>query len=279
MIRTFVRAAALLAALAVTPVVAAPAAASSMPGGEAPTFTVEQTASFAKQVERLLAERGARVALVARIGRDPDDLPDGVEYTHVGLWVHSRITTADGRQIPGYAVFNLYQSAQDPDRSSLVQDYPLDFFAEVFEQRAGVLIPTPQMQARLARLIASPAYAALHDPRYSLLANPHQDRYQNCTSFVLDLSLAAIYGTTDRAQLRANARAWFQPATIDVDPLRRLLGPLFVGGVHTDDHDGAIATATFGSLVQFYQSYGLAAQVLEVTPQDTRGHPVAAAAD
>ncbi|RJF88986.1 DUF2145 domain-containing protein [Oleomonas cavernae] len=274
------RAAALALALAAAPMAAAtmPAQASSLAGGTAPTFSIDETASFAKSVEKILAARGARVALVARLGRDPDELPAGIDYTHVGLWVYSEITTADGRKLPGYAVFNLYRSNEDPDHSSLVQDFPLDFFAEIFVQRAGVIIPTPEMQARLARVIASPSYARLHDPHYSLLANPLRDDYQNCTSFVLDVTMAAIYGTDDRRQIRANVEAYFEPTVVDLDPLRRLFGPLFVEGAHTDDQDWNINTATFGSLARFYETYGLAQEVFEVTPIGIIGRPASAPA-
>ena len=275
-----IRSAAFAAALALAPMAAlpAPAQASSLAGGDAPIFSVAETAGFAKSVEKILAARGARVALVSRLGRDPDELPAGIDYTHVGLWVYSEITTADGRKIPGYAVFNLYRSNEDPDHSSLVQDYPLDFFAEVFVQRAGVIIPTPEMQARLARVIASPSYARLHDPHYSLLANPLRDNYQNCTGFVLEVTMAAIYGIDDRRQIRANIDAYFEPTVVDIDPLRRLFGPLFVAGVHTDDQGRDITTATFGSLAQFYETYGLAEAVFEVTPAGITGRPASAPA-
>jgi hypothetical protein len=64
---------------------------------EAPRFAPEKIVAFAKKVEKTIAARGARVALVARIGRPPGEMPPGMRYTHVGFAVYSQITMKDGR--------------------------------------------------------------------------------------------------------------------------------------------------------------------------------------
>ena len=103
----------------------------------------ERVIPFAKKVERALAERGAVVALVSRMGRNPAQMPDGVgDYTHVGIWVYTEVTAADGRKVNGYAVDNLYQTEADAGRSGLVQDFPVEFFGSVFDLKAGVVIPS-----------------------------------------------------------------------------------------------------------------------------------------
>ena len=43
----------------------------------------------------------------------------------------------------------------------------LSFFASVSQLRAEVIVPSPELQARLLRTIASPTYAKRHNPRYS----------------------------------------------------------------------------------------------------------------
>lgn len=40
-------------------------------------YTAEQLISFSKKVEKSLAERGARVAIVSRVGRPESELPEG----------------------------------------------------------------------------------------------------------------------------------------------------------------------------------------------------------
>lgn len=51
-------------------------------------FPVEDSADFAKQIERELAGQGARIALVFRTGRAREDLPDGIRYTHGAFWIY-----------------------------------------------------------------------------------------------------------------------------------------------------------------------------------------------
>ncbi len=243
---------------------AAPAAAAMSSGSSGEIKDAARVVPFAKKVERMLAERGVAVAIVSRVGRDPSDMPDGITYTHVGLWVYSEITTADGRKVNGYVVHNLYQLDKSPDKSALVDDFPAEFFGDVFELKSGIIIPTPELQARLLRVVNSPSYKKLHVPDYSLVANPYDWRYQNCTNFIMDNLVAAIYGTDDRKLITANLKAYYEPQPVGISGLERTFGPLFVGGFHTDDHDGPLRTSTFESIARFLQRYRLAQAVLEV---------------
>ncbi|MFH2057373.1 MAG: DUF2145 domain-containing protein, partial [Pseudomonadota bacterium] len=52
-------------------------AGSSQAGGEL-FFKPEQIIHFAKKVEKSLAENGARVAILARVGRPRKNLPEGI---------------------------------------------------------------------------------------------------------------------------------------------------------------------------------------------------------
>jgi hypothetical protein len=155
----------------------------------------ERVIPYAKQVEQELAKRGARVAIVARVGQAPEDLPSGIEYTHVAFWVYSEMTLPSGETINGYAVHNLYQLANDASESELVTDFPVEFFGDVYELRAGIIIPEPAVQQRLIEFIGSQNYKGLHVPNYSLIANPHQRKFQNCTNFVLNSLVGAVYQT------------------------------------------------------------------------------------
>ena len=50
-------------------------------------YQLEDIAFFAKMVEKSLASKGARVAIVSRVGQSSDSLPKGVYFTHVAFWV------------------------------------------------------------------------------------------------------------------------------------------------------------------------------------------------
>lgn len=239
---------------------------SSSQSGELAHFKPEQIISFSKKVERALAAKGARVAILARMGRPVSELPEGMHFTHVAFAVYSEITTSDGRKVPGYSIYNLYQEDGRPEVSALVQDFPVDFFAGVAQLEAGVIVPSPELQRRLLEVIASPAYKALHDPRYSVIANPYTQGRQNCTEFVLDVTNAAIYQTSDIKVIKANAKAFFVAQEVNVNPFKLMLGSLFSAEVSMSDQVGTPVTATFEKIGEYLRKYDAESVVLSILP-------------
>lgn len=231
-----------------------------------PILPAAEVASFADRVQRDLAARGANVAIVSRVGRDPAVLPNGVNYTHVAFWVYSRITRADGSAGMGYRVYNLYQREGDLTQSDLVQDMPGDFFAGAHRLEAGIIIPDPRLQRKVLDVIASPTYAALHNPSYSVLANPRSGQFQNCTEHTLDVLMAALYDTDDHQQIKANIAAHFTPQVIQVNGLERFLAPVASQALTTADHGAQVDTATFGSLARFMEGNNLHHEIYRITP-------------
>jgi len=253
-----------LAVTALGPVPVAQAGSSAAANGP-PTFPIEDVRAFAAQVEQTLATNRAHVALVARVGVDPQDLPDGVRYTHVGFWVYSDLTQPDGSRQRGYRAHNLYQRAGDLDISDLVQDSPVEFFSGVARLEAAIIVPDARLQEKLARLLTGPAYAKLHNPAYSVLSNPATNQFQNCTEHILNILIAALYDTDDMARIKGNIRAHVRPQTITLDPFLRLFGPAFTAGVSMADHGERIETTSFASLRDFMARYALSQQVIHVT--------------
>jgi hypothetical protein len=235
-------------------------AGSSQSGGES-FFEPEKIIKFAKKVEKSLAANGARVAIIARVGRDRKSLPEGVNFTHTALAVYSKITTTDGRTIPGYAIHNLYQRADKPDVSDLIQDYPVDFFAGVQILEAGIIIPSSEIQIRLLKVVGSDTYKKLHNPKYSVIANPFTLDLQNCTEHTLDLLFAAIYETNDIKQIKANEKAYFEPQPVNVNPLKLIFGSLFVADVAMSDHPGSPVTTTFTTIGKFLEKFKAASKI------------------
>lgn len=231
-----------------------------------PTLPIEEVSAFADRVQQDLADRGVHVALVARVGRDPAQLPAGIAYTHVGLWVYSNITMEDGRRVRGYAVRNLYQRNDDPNISDLVQDYPADFFAGAYSLDAGVIVPDRRLQAKLLDVINAPAYEKLHNAKYSVVANPGSNAFQNCTEHTLNVLMAALYDTDDMTRIKANVRAHFQSQAIEINPLKRLVGPLVMDGVAMSDHTSTVRTATFTTITDFMQRFDLVEGAYRLTP-------------
>jgi hypothetical protein len=246
---------------------AAPGFSSASSGGcETTNFKAEEIITFAKKVERTLASKGAHVAILARMGRPLSEMPRGMRFTHVAFVVYSQIQTADGRTLPGYAIHNLYQYDDKPNTSRLVIDYPVDFFSGVAHMEAGILIPSAELQQRLIKVIASPAYAAVHEPRYSVIANPYNEGRQNCTEFILDVINSAIYQTSNVKQLKQVAQKFFVAQPVEVNPFKLLLGSVFSAEVATSDHPSKPVTATFERISDYLLKYDQGAEVLTVKP-------------
>ena len=235
-------------------------------GDDGGHFKTEDVVKFSKKVEKAMAEKRAEVAIVARVGRPREKLPEGMSYTHTAFAVYSTITTNDGRQIPGYAMYNLYQRTKEPDVSDLVQDYPADFFAGVEVLEAGVIIPSSKMQKRLLKVIMSPTYKKLHNPRYSIIANPFTLDFQNCTEHTLDVVFAAIYDTDKIKVIKSNEKAYFEAQPVKVNSVKLALGSLFASDVKISDHPGRPVTATFEAIGRFLKKYDPSTELLTVMP-------------
>lgn len=224
-------------------------------------FKPEQVAKFAKDVEKYAAKQGARAFIIARVGQPKSDLPSGINFTHTAIAIYSEITLTDGSKAKGYAIHNLYQGAKNAGKSTLVTDYPVDFFWGVHELKAGIIIPTPALQDKIILVIASGQNKKLHNPRYSLIANPFNNKYQNCTEHTLNIINAAIYQTSDMRQIKANTKAYFEPQVVNVSRFKLSLGNMFADGITTKDHKGKIKTASFGSIGKYLTQYQLAAPI------------------
>ncbi len=220
-------------------------------------FEPKEVATFAKNVEKYAAKKGARAFIIARVGQPKSKLPKGIDFTHTAIAVYSEVTLSNGKKAKGYAIHNLYQDAKNSNKSTLVTDYPVDFFWGVHELKAGIIIPTPALQQKLIEVISSGKSQALHNPKYSLVANPFNNKYQNCTEHTLNIINAAIYQTTDMKQLKANTKAYFEPQRVHVSRFKLSLGSMFADGVTTKDHKGKVKTASFGSIAKYLEKYQL----------------------
>ena len=100
-------------------------------------------------------------------------------------------------------------------------------------------------------MIDSPTYQAVHNPAYSLVANPWSRKYQNCNNFMLNVIGAAIWQTSDPLQITANLKAHYEPTVVKTNAVMRLFGPIADQRLRTDDQDGTVRTATYESMAEF----------------------------
>lgn len=231
---------------------------------EATILPIGDIALLSKKVERYAAKRGTRVFFIARQGRPTNELPDGVTYTHVSYAVYTNIKTEDGNIVPGYAVYNLYQLKEDPSKSKLAVDFPVDFLAGAHAARVGVIIPRKDLQKRIMDIINSDSYEKLHNPNYSAISNPYNAMYQNCTEHVLDVLNAAIYQTDNIEQLKINTQAHFEAQELKINPFKLFFGALFKSEIKTSDHNGRIKTTTFGSIAHYLYRNDLVDEIAHI---------------
>lgn len=220
-------------------------------------FSPEQISKFAKQVEHYAARQGARAFIIGRMGRPKKDLPKGIKYTHTAIAVYSKIKLNNGNTAKGYVIHNLYQRNNQPSKSDLVQDYPVDFFWGAQQLTAGISIPTAKVQQRLIEAITNNVPAQVHNSNYSVIANPMNQTFQNCTEHTLLVLNSAIYQTTDLNRLYASHNNYFMAQKVHVSPFKLMLGNSFVDGISTKDHSSNIKTATFSSIARYLDKYDL----------------------
>lgn len=233
-----------------------------------PSFTPETIIEFSKKVEQYAANQGAYAFIIGRTGRPESDLPKGIKYTHTAVAIYSSIQLDNGDTAYGYAIHNLYQRANDMGTSDIIVDYPVDFFWGAKVMQAGVIIPTPELQKKLVDLVASQQHLSLHNPNYSVVANPLNSELQNCTEFTLDMLQAAIYDTTDISRIKSNNHAYFEPQRVHMSRFKLGLGSLFSDGVTLSDHQGKVYTATFSSIARFMNKYDLATKIVDITESE-----------
>jgi len=231
------------------------------------TLPIEQVEVFAKQVEHYAAGQGARAFIIARVGRPESELPKGIKFTHTAVALYSEISLDSGEKVKGYAIHNLYQKAGQGDKSELVIDYPVDFFWGVSALKAGIIIPNADVQQRIIDVIASGKDKQLHNENYSVIANPFNNDFQNCTEHTLNIINAGIYQTTDIKMLKSSAEQHFQAQRVKINPLKLLLGNIFVDDVSTKDHRGKVKTTTFSTIGQYLRDNDLLAKAVVLNSQ------------
>jgi len=223
---------------------------------------VRQSMALAQRTFAALDASGASVAILARVGQDLSKY--GLEYSHMGIAVRDhpagRWTVVHELNACGTANSDLYTDG--------IGNF---FLSDLYRYRAQMLIPGPELQARLAALLATHTARRLHEPHYNMLAYVYSTRYQNSNGWVLE-TLAAASAPPGAIETRAEAQGWLQGQgyrvpTVQVGALARLGGRMFRANVAFDDHPfdrrmaGQIDTVTTNAIVNFVRGRDPQAQV------------------
>lgn len=212
--------------------------------------SVQKAFRLALKTRDALEMSGAEVALVARVGQDLSGY--GLRYSHIAFVVR------DHAQGPWRAV-HLLNGCGAADSGLYVEGLANFFADDLFAWDALALLPGPELAARLKAILADPAaLAALHEPRYNLVAHPYSARYQNSNQWLLEVVAAALAETPRREAAQSWLReAGYQPSRLRISTAKRLGARMFRANVAFDDHPfaqrmaGDIDTVTVESIAAF----------------------------
>ena len=185
--------------------------------------------ALALKVQQHLDAQNARVALIGRVGRDLSEYH--LRYSHVGLAVRDEI---GGR----WNVVHLLNHCGRADSDLYDEGLGNFFLDDLFRFEAVVLLPSRELQDRLAGAIVDGKARALYQPSYSLIAHPYSMKYQNSNQWLLELAASLLAGG-EASREAAHARLMqdgFQPSVLYLPPLKRLGARLFSVNTRFDDH-------------------------------------------
>jgi len=185
--------------------------------------------ALAYKVRQQLDAQGARVAVIGRVGRDLSEY--GLRYSHIGLAVRD---DASGR----WSVVHELNLCGRADSELYDQGLGNFFLDDLFRVEAIVLVPSSEVQDRLAVAIANGAGHRLHERSYSLIAHPYSAKYQNSNQWLLEFAAAILAGgePTRQAAHARLVRDGFIPSVLYLPPLKRLGARLFSVNTRFDDH-------------------------------------------
>lgn len=235
---------------------AAPARAGRTCEARPPTaVAVQRALSLAQRVAEHLSSGPDQVVAIARVGQDLSAY--GQRYSHLGFayreGAHWRV--AHKLNACGTAVAAVYRQG--------LGEFFLD---DLYDYEAGIVVLSPELQARLLPVLRdNTRLARLNERRYSMVAHPWAQTYQQSNQWAIEtMTLAAEPGISTRAQ----AQAWlgfkgYQPSTLRLGPMTRMGASTTSAHIRFDDHPNAkrfsdrIETVTVDSVIEWLARSGL----------------------
>ena len=238
-------------------------------------------ASVAEQLDEMARHDGAQVVLIARAGQDLSQY--GLRYSHLGIAY--RDDAALGGRDAWRVVHKLNQCGSS--RSMLYRQGLAEFFGDgLYAHEAGIVVLKLAIATRLTeQLKDDTVLAALHEPRYNMLAYPWSGPYQQSNQWAIE-TLAMLVDPAVGS--RAAARSWllardYRPTTLQVSTLTRLGARMSSAHISFDDHPfgrrmaGQIDTVTVDSVFAWIERSGLGGTPLRLRtlPADRPRRPAA----
>ena len=189
---------------------------------------IRRSMQLAERTARELDRSGAQVVVLARMGQDLSEYH--LRYSHLGL------AYRDGDRWRIVHKLNQCGTAHGAIYRQGLGEFFLD---DLYQYEAAIVIPTPEVQARLLPALKDNfKLAQLNTPAYSMVAYPWAQTYQQSNQWAIE-TLAMTQDPA--AQTRERAQAWlqlhdYQPTTLHISALKRLGGRLTAANIAFDDH-------------------------------------------
>jgi hypothetical protein len=253
---------ALAAALALTSTTGPARAGQTCEPWRPTVHEITRSLDLASRTAAALDTTGAQVVLIARAGQDLSRWR--LRYSHLG-WA---LKTPQGWRI--VHKLNTCGSARGDLYRQGLAEFLMD---DLHDPVAAYAVPSAAVQAALAPLLADAwRVQRLHEGRYSMVAYPWAQRYQQSNQWALETLALALEPTADS---RERAQAWlrfkgYEPTVLRIAALTRLGARAGSAHISFDDHPNAlryadhIETVTVDSVLAWLERAQLAGRVRTV---------------
>jgi hypothetical protein len=227
---------------------------------KAPTVNaIQRSMLLAEHTAKALDQSGAQVVMLARIGQNLSEY--GLRYSHFGF------AYRDGSQ---WRVVHKLNQCGTAHAAIYRQGLGEFFLDDLYEYESALVVPTPEVQARLLPALKDNArLAQLNTPAYSMVAYPWSVKYQQSNQWAIE-TLAMTQEPA--AATREQAQSWlklhdYQPTTLRISAMKRLGGRLTAANIAFDDHPNEkrftdrIDTVSVDSVFAWLNRSGLAGPV------------------
>lgn len=246
------------------------------------TAALSRGLALAQATAQRLEASGASVVLLARAGQDLSAY--GLRWSHLGWAYRTTATTTTNSAVATAAAAAAATPAAPPvwrvlhklnrcgtDQAQVHRQGLGEFFLDQpHRYEAAIVVPGDDVQVRLWPLLQDNRWAGQwHTPRYSLVAYPWAQRYQQSNQWAIE----TLAGAMDPAATdRPRAQAWlqargYQPSVLHIPALQRLGARATSAHIAFDDHPpqqrfaDRIDTVSADSVFSWLHRSGLAGPV------------------
>ncbi|MES3014945.1 MAG: DUF2145 domain-containing protein [Pseudomonadota bacterium] len=220
---------------------------------------IQRSMALAEHTAKALDQSGAQVVVLARAGQNLSEY--SIRYSHLGL------AYRDGSK---WRIVHKLNQCGTAHASVYRQGLGEFFLDDLYQYDAAVVIPKPEVQAKLLPMLKDNArLAQLNTPAYSMVAYPWATTYQQSNQWAIE---TFAMSQEPAAQTRELAQAWlqlqgYQPTTLRITALKRLGGRMTAANIAFDDHPNEkrfsdrIETVTVDSVFAWLNRSGLGGPV------------------